>query len=197
MRHRRAALGILGIVAVALVLPASAASAADANGCTVAVVSTGADGAPLDKATAPGTGGTQDDPFKIDLAGSVAYVGGTSAVITDATYTVTAAGVTIKTGTVANSDKKKTAKGTVDLSTVQSLKGLLAGGVKIPVTGTLTGTGGTCTVSGFVTGVGSATSSPLLWGGVGSAALGLALALWTLLGTKAAAVTAAAAGGAS
>jgi len=196
MRHRLAALAVLGIVAGAVALPATAASAADATGCTLAVVSTSADGTPLDKATAPGAGGTQDHPFTVDLAGKVAYVGSTDAVITDATYTVTAAGVTIKTDTVANTDKKKATQGTADLSSVQSLKGLLAGGVKIPVTGTFSGTGGTCTVSGYVTGVGSATSSPILWAGVGSAALGVALALWTLLGTKAAAVTAAA-GGAS
>ena len=193
LRH----LALASVAALAVLAPASAATAADASGCTLTVASTSADGAALDKASAPGDGGTESNPFQVDLGGKVAYVGKTDAVITNGTYTVTALGVTLKTDTVANADKKQTAKGEVDLSTVQSLKPLLAGGVKIPVTGTLTGTGGTCTVSGYITGVGSATSSPVFYAGLAAAAIGLALALWTLFGTKTAAVAATTAGGVS
>ena len=193
LRH----LALASVAVLAVLAPASAASAADASGCTLTVASTSADGKPLDTASAPGDGGTEAHPFQVDLGGKVAYEGKTDAVITDGTYTVTALGVTVKTDTVTNADKKQTAKGEVDLSTVQSLKPLLSGGVKIPVQGTLTGTGGSCTVSGYITGVGSATSSPVFYAGLAAAAIGLGLALWTLFGTKATVVASSAAGGAS
>ena len=190
-------LALASVATLSVLAPASAASAADASGCTLTVASTSADGAALDTASAPGDGGTESNPFQVDLGGKVAYVGTTDAVITNGTYTVSALGVTIKTDTVANADKKKSATGEVDLSTVQSLKPLLAGGVKIPVTATLTGTGGTCTVTGYITGVGSATGSPVFYAGLAAAAVGLALALWTLFGTKAVVVAATTTGGVS
>ena len=187
-------LALASVATVCVLAPASAASAADASGCRLTVASTSADGAALGTASAPGDGGTESTPFPVDLGGKVAYVGSTDAVITNATYTVTAFGVTISTDTVANADQTKSATGEVDLSTVQSLKPLLAGGVTVPVAATLTGTGGTCPVSGYITGVGSATGSPVFYAG---AAIGLALALWTLFGTTAATAAAPTAGGAS
>jgi hypothetical protein len=184
--------------AAALAVLAPSALAADASGCSGTVVSLAADRHPLGTATAPGAGGTQENPLIVDPAGTIVWTGSTTAVITNGTWSVSALGVTILSGDYANAEKKTSAKGTTDLSTIAPLKILLTGNTKIPVSGTITGTGGGCTASGYVSGTGSPTSSPLFWAGGLLTIIGLLLALWVLMGTKAVAATAATtAGGAS
>lgn len=73
----------------------------------------------------------------------------------------------------------------------------LRGGMVIPVTGTITGDGGTCRASGWITGTGSATSSPIFWAGLGLGVVGILMSVGVFAGTKVVAGGAAAAGGAS
>jgi hypothetical protein len=155
------------------------------------VVPTSADGAKLDAATAPGAGATADKPLKLDPAGSVAWKGSTTTAITGATWSVSALGVTLLSGEAANAEKKTSAEGTTDLSTIPVLKVLLSGSTKIPVSGTFSGTGGSCTASGYISGTGSLTGAPLFWAGSVLALLGLLLGASVLTGTKAVATTAA------
>jgi len=191
-------LSLVTLAAAAVLVPASAALAADATGCSGAVVSMTADGSKLDAAAAPGSGATADTPLTLDPAGSVAWKGSTSTAITDGTWSVSALGVTLLSGDAANTEKKTSAAGTTDLSTIPVLKVLLTGSAKIPVSGSITGTGGSCTASGYVTGTGSVTGAPLFWAGSVLTLLGLLLAASVLTGTKAAVAAAAVtAGGAA
>ena len=203
MMGRRRILGMgaaIGAAALAFSLPISAAMAADATGCSGSVVSLDSSGAQIGNASAPGEGGTQADPLPIDINGTIAWKGSTDAVITDATWSVSALGVSFLSGTFANTEKLDAAAGVVDLSTVQSsLAWLLKGSMVIPVAGTITGTGGSCSAEGFVSGTGSPTSSPMFFAGVGAAVVGVGLAVGVIAGTKAAgaagAASAAGAGG--
>jgi hypothetical protein len=191
-------LSLVTLTAAAVVVPASAAVAADATGCSGAVVSLTADGAKLDAATAPGAGATADKPLKLDPAGTVTWKGSTTTAITGGTWSVSALGVTLLSGDAANTEKKTSAEGTTDLSTIPVLKVLLTGSEKIPVSGSITGTGGSCTASGYITGTGSVAGAPLFWAGSVLTLLGLLLGVSVLTGTKAVATTAAVtAGGAT
>ncbi len=184
-------LSLVTLAAAAVLVPSAAALAADATGCSGSVVSMTADGAKLDAATAPGAGGTADNPLKLDPGGTVAWTGSSTTAITGGTWSVSALGVTLLSGDAANTEKKTSADGTTDLSTIPALKVLLSGSTKIPVSGTITGTGGSCTASGYVAGTGSLTSAPLFWIGSVLALLGLLLGVSVLTGTKAVATTAA------
>jgi hypothetical protein len=191
MHGNLAQLTVTAAVVLAALAPAASALAADASGCSGTVVSISADRSVLGRATAPGSGGTQENPLVVDPAGTIAWTGSTTALITQGTWSVSALGVTVLSGDFANTEKKTSAKGTTDLSTIAPLKILLTGNTKIPVSGSITGTGGSCTASGYVAGTGSATSSPLFWAGGVLTIVGLLLAISVLSGTKAAAATAA------
>ena len=178
---------VSGAAALTLALPASAAWAADATGCSGSVVSMDSSGAVIGKAAAPGDGGTQADPLPIDVNGTVAWKGSTDAVITDATWSVSALGVSFLSGTFANTERLDAAEGVVDLSSVQSvLAWMLKGSMVIPVSGSISGTGGSCSAEGYVTGTGSPTSSPMFFAGAAAAVVGVGLAIGVIAGTKAA-----------
>jgi hypothetical protein len=187
-----------------MIVPASAALAADATGCQGTVASRLADGTPLDKASAPGEGGTASDPFVIDPQGSVAWEGTTDAVITGGSWTVRVGFVPVMSGTADNAEGKTSAEGVVDLGdALAPVQWILQTNALIPVDGELTGTGGTCSGSGYIAGTGGGTfTSPVFLAGAGVTALGAILALGVIATTKATALTAAAqaasaAGGAS
>lgn len=192
-RMRIRAFGAMaGVAALALALPISAAWAADATGCSGSVVSTDGAGNVLGKATAPGAGATQDDPLPIDSAGMVAWKGSTDAVITDASWSVTVMGVPFLSGTFDNTEGLDTSEGVQNLAELPSgVTWALKGSQVIPVSGSITGTGGSCTAEGYITGTGSPTSSPMFYAGAGAAVVGLALAAGVLAGTKAAGAAAA------
>jgi hypothetical protein len=184
-------LAVLGATGLALALPASVASAADATGCSGSVVSKNAGGETIGTASAPGDGGTQSDPLAIDTAGKVAWKGSTDAVITDATWKVTAAGATFLQGTYANTEGVTTSEGVQDMSSLPALLGtVLTNKMAVPVSGEITGTGGTCTASGFITGVVAPTSSPVFYAGAVVGAIGVAMGAGVIVSTKALAVPA-------
>ncbi len=190
-------LTLAGAVAAVVAFPA-AASAAEADGCSGTFTSKDASGLTLDTASAPGAGATQSAPLRVDPGGSVEWSGSTDAVITDGTWSVTVAGVPFLSGQFANGD------GTTTRSGVQDLSGLpgpatwaLQGAMVIPVSGTITGSGGSCDASGWITGTGSPTSSPIFFLGAGLGVVGLLMGSAVVAGTKVVAGGAAAAGGLS
>jgi len=187
---------LLGATAFTLAIPASAAVAADATGCSGSVVSMNAAGDTVGTAQAPGAGGTQADPLPIDAAGKVAWKGSTDSVITDAQWKVTIAGAGFLSGTFANPDALTRSEGVQDMSAVPGLLGrTLTDHMKVHVEGQITGTGGSCTADGYVTGVTPPLQSPVLWAGGVVGAIGVAMGIGVLAGTKAAAATTVASGG--
>jgi hypothetical protein len=184
-------LALVGAAGLALVFPASAAFAADATGCSGSAESSDSQGVVIGTASAPGEGGTQASPLPIDTAGSVAWKGSTDAVITDATWKVTISGATFLSGTYANADGATSSEGVQDMSSLPSLLGsVLTNKMVVPVSGEITGTGGSCTASGFITGVVSPTSSPVFYAGAVVGGVGVAMAVGVIAGTKALAASA-------
>jgi hypothetical protein len=194
MRMTGRVLAAAGAAALIMIVPVSAAFAADATGCSGSVESRLADGTKLDAASAPGSGGTATDPLVIDPAGSVAWEGSTSAVITGGTWTVRVGGVPVMSGTADNTEGATSASGVVDLANALApVQWILQTNALIPVDGELTGTGGTCSGSGYVAGTGGGTfTSPVFLAGAGFTTLGVILALGMIAATKASALTAAA-----
>jgi hypothetical protein len=194
MRRTGRVLAAAGAAALVMIVPASAAVAANATGCSGSVQSQLADGQPLDQAAAPGEGGTATDPLVIDPAGAVAWEGSTDSVITGGTWSVQVAGVTILSGTAENSEGKTSADGVVELAnTLAPVQWVLQTNALIPVSGELTGSGGTCAGDGYIAGTGGGTyTSPVFLAGAGFTGLAVILALGLAATTKAQALTAAA-----
>jgi hypothetical protein len=187
---------IAATASMAMALPVSAALAADARGCSGTVVSLDSAEDELGRAEAPGAGGTSSDPLPVDTAGTVAWKGSTDATITDATWSVSAMGVSFLSGTFANAEGLTSSEGVQNLAELpDQIAWLLTGDMVVPVSGSISGTGGSCSASGYVTGTGSPTSSPIFYAGAGAAVLGVAMAAGVFAGTKAVAVTAASAAG--
>ncbi|MDP1877106.1 MAG: hypothetical protein Q8M17_06070 [Actinomycetota bacterium] len=186
------------VVGVCALLPASAALAAEAEGCQGSVQSLMADGSSLDSATAPGAGGTADDPLVIDPDGSIAWEGSTDVAITSGTWSVTVGGVPFRSGDVDNADGDTSGSGVVDLAGAPDpVQWVLTTNARIPVEGSMSGPEGTCTASGYLAGTGgSPISSPVFIAGAGLAAFGALGVVLMAVGTKAGAAGAAAAGGA-
>jgi hypothetical protein len=148
-------------------------------------------GAVLGTASAPGDGGTQADPLPIDLSGAVAWKGSTDTTITNGTWSVAIMGVPALSGSFDNSEALTSSSGVQDLSELPAPLGwALQGAMVIPVSGSISGSGGSCAADGFLTGTGSASSSPVFFAGAAFAFLGLVLALTMLLATKATGVAA-------
>lgn len=194
MTKRGRFLVVAGAVVAVFAFP-SAASAAEADGCSGSFTSHDASGGTIDTARAPGAGATQGDPLRIDPAGSVTWEGATNAVIKDGTWSVTVAGLPFRSGSFKNTDGATSRAGTQDFSQLPGpAKWALRGAMVIPVSGTISGSGGSCEVSGYITGTGSATSSPIFFGGAGLGLIGLLMAAKVFAGTK---VAGTAAGGAA
>ena len=145
---------VVAVVALAfLVFAAPSAGAANADGCSGSGVSFDGDGLQIDSASAPGRGGTKDDPFDVTSDGEVQYdydvqspvAGGTWKVKIDTGLFPISFG-----GDVSDSSEQSG-------SGVEQLKDRLQVGGFAPLTGLLkvdieaTGpSGGTCTVSGWL-----------------------------------------------
>lgn len=194
MRRRGKVLAAAGAVALVVMIPASAALAADATGCSGSVDSISADGTLIGTASAPGEGGTSSDPLVIDPSGSVAWQGSTDQVITDGTWSVQVGGVTVLSGSAANAEGATSAEGVVQLAdTLAPVQWILQTEAVIPVSGQLTGTGGTCSGEGYLAGTGDGTyTSPVFLAGAGLTGAAVLLGIGVLVTTKATAAGAAA-----
>ena len=172
------------LAATTLILTAPATLAAEAQGCSGSAESLNQAGKPISVAAAPGVGGTADNPLVIDPQGQVTWEGKTANPITDGTWSVSAMGVTILRGNATNPDATTMATGTMELSsTLAPVQWALTGSALIPVSGSMSGSGGSCTASGFVRGSGSAVSSPIFIAGVVLAILGLLLGVSVAVST--------------
>jgi hypothetical protein len=175
---RNSSLRFLAATAVALltVMGASAAVGADATGCKGSATSFAADSTEIMSVTAPGPSATQDDPFKVDYDGTVAWKGTTDAAIQDGSWTVTATPFSFS-GTVTNDSGKTEAEGTV--APGDYLPFAIPGLVLVTVE--LAGSGGaTCTVTGWVQFTGNPLASPVGWIALAFTVLG-ALGLLVLI----------------
>jgi hypothetical protein len=176
IRPRRLGLlaGVGVVVLLALAGPVSAADPpAEANitgPCTLAATSTDEAGADLDTLAGPGTS-DPNNPFDVDRKGSVAW-SGTGPAITSGTFSVTVYGVPVWSGDIDNPDGKTSADGTLDLAEILSVVPIDLVGV-VEVSGSVSGTGGSCSGSAWVRiGGDPLTSIPGLVG-LGAAILGL------------------------
>lgn len=176
---------VLTASALVMAAPTSAAFAADAAGCSGSVQSFNADGEKLGTASAPGKGGTQSNPLPIDAAGTVNWTGSTEGAITDGSWSVSVMGLPVLKGAITNPDGLNQASGTQDVSALSgTVAWLLKGDQVVPVSGELTGTGGSCTASGYITGTGSPTGAPLFLLGVLFTVVGFVLIVITFAKTK-------------
>jgi len=73
MRRLLAAAGLAGLVLATMLIVAGPAGAADATGCSGSGTSFDGDGKQLDQGSAPGAGGTDADPFEVDVDGRIEY----------------------------------------------------------------------------------------------------------------------------
>lgn len=175
------------LLAACVVVPtAPAASAADASGCSGSAVSLDADGVPVDTVKVPGPAGTQANPFIIDLDGTVAWKGSTDAVITDATWSVSVMGLPLFGGDFANEERTKARAGTASLADLPfAARVMLQGSQVIPVAGSVSGAGGTCTASGYISANVPPVGTPLWLTAMALLVLSVVLLLWMILGTTA------------
>lgn len=129
----------------------------------------------------------------VDPEGSVAWEGSTDAAIISGTWSVTVMGVPFLSGDVDNAAGDTASSGVVDLAGAPApVQWVLVTNAKIPVSGEMTGAGGSCVGSGFIAGTGgSPTSSPIFYAGAGFAIIGLAMFAGVAMGTKATVIAAA------
>ncbi len=175
-------------------LPAGPAVAADATGCSGSAQSVSADGTVLDEASAPGDGGTQSDPFVVDPEGTVIYEGTIDQAITSGNWSITVMGLPFMSGPIDNPAGDTKSAGDVDVSTAPApVQWVLSTSALIPVSGEMSGEGGSCVGSGFIAGTGDGTtSSPVFFAGAGFALIGLAMFAGVFMGTKATVIATAA-----
>jgi hypothetical protein len=161
---------ILSAMAALLVagMAAGAAVGADASGCQGSATSFTTSGGAIQSVTAPGSGATQDDPFKVDFDGTVAWEGSSDQVIANGGWTVTATPFSFS-GDVTNSSGTQEANGTITPN--EYLPFAIPGLVLVTVD--LSGEGGAaCSVSGWIQFSGNPLSSPAGWVAIGLSVLG-------------------------
>jgi hypothetical protein len=153
-------------VLAALVMPlgSTGAFASDAEGCHGTLASQGVDRVQIDTDRPPDQHATADNPFEVDLDGTVSWLGEAQDVITDGTWSLSALGLPLLSGDAVNPEGTRIREGLLDLTTLPAYATWLAGGqMIIPVAGSFTGTGGSCIVSGYVQINRSPTSAPLFF----------------------------------
>lgn len=163
-------LGFIALPALILLLPASA-SAFPLTNCTLALTSLDANGATIDTATVGATDATQENPFIVDWDGKVQWAGTMGPlVIKDHSWSVLVYNIpTPQSGGDANEGGDTDGDGTVQVS--ENLPFRFAG--LFYVSGTISGTGGSCAGSGWVKVSGDPLGTIPFWLAVLLIALGL------------------------
>lgn len=167
-------LAFIALPALILLLPASA-SAFPLSNCTLDLTSLDANGANLDTATAGADDATQSDPFMVDWDGSVAWTGTMgSLVIKDHTWGVSVFNIpTPLSGGDPNAGGKTDGAGTVQVG--ENLPFRMVG--LFYVSGSISGSGGSCAGSGWMQLTGDAFGTIPFWIGLVLLVLG-ALLYW-------------------
>jgi hypothetical protein len=148
------------------------------GGCRGTATSFDADGRQLDRVNAPGEGGTSDDPFQVDPEGHVVWQAGANPPISGTWTVETKSTPKLSFGGDGGLDQDGGSEElkdhlVVDLPIVGDVR--VASG-KFYVEVVIEGGGESCTFAGYVEITGSPLETPLFWGGVVLAGLGLGVA---------------------
>lgn len=163
---RARALAVAGLLGLGLLAapfaPAAATSAAYATGCSGSAISFDASGQPLDNVKAPGKGGTEQSPFVVDLGGAVAWKGSTTQPLQDGSWSVSVAGLPVRSGDVTNEEGLTTKAGQNELSEIPAYVAVwFEGGTVVPVVADIVTATGTCTATVYVSTATSPAFTPL------------------------------------
>jgi hypothetical protein len=153
---------------------ATPADAATSSGCSGSALSFSNRGIPLDKAAAPGTGGTEDRPFQIMWNGSIEWNGQTDQVIKNGSWRVNVQSsfLLFRIGELASGHPNGVSGSIGNESGATTKSGRFVPSSKVPimfpgtylVTIVATGEGGAaCTGTVWVKVVDSPTGTPLFW----------------------------------
>jgi len=140
------------VALVLLVVGATTAGAAELDGgCKGSGVSKDGNGKQLDTASAPGQGGTKDDPFLVTQDGTVDYQGTSPTVFHNHSWHVDISGATVKSGGSRNGTNQAGTSGTVQVDDYLPVNavGLYR------ATGGITADEGSCSGSAWIKVVGS------------------------------------------
>lgn len=169
---------VSGILAAAAFLPVVYAQAGTVSGdaCSATVTSLSADGEVLGEAVFPGEGATSVSPLPVDLEGSIDFSASSPEIFTSGSWSVSAAGIQVASGTFMNTDQSTNFEGTNISSTLPStVTSSITDGALVPVSVAVDAAEGACSATGFVTGVTPAQSSPIFYTGAALALTGTTL----------------------
>jgi hypothetical protein len=164
--------GAVVLAALGVLMLAAPVAAFPLTNCTLQADSLAAGGAALDSIQGGALDATQQDPFLVDWDGTISYTGGSNIAMVSNTW-----GVNVFTfptplqGGDDNPEDSRTGSGTVDVSANAPFRftGLYY------VSGTLKGSGGSCTGSGWFKLTGDPVGTIPFFGGLGVLILGLAM----------------------
>ena len=143
---RRTMVGAVVLAALGALLIAAPAAALPLTNCTLQATALAADGSKIDSVQSGAPDATQDDPFLVDWDGTVSYAGTAEIEMKNNTWHVDVFGIpTPLQGGDANTKDTRDGSGTVSVSANAPFKftGLYF------VSGSITGSGGTCAGSGW------------------------------------------------
>ena len=169
---RRTMAGAVVLAALGILLLAAPVAAFPLTNCTLTANSLAAGGAALDSIEGGAPDATQADPFLVDWDGTITYSGGSNVAMINNTW-----GVSVFTfptplqGGDDNPEDNRTGSGTVGVSENAPFRftGLYY------VSGSLTGSGGTCTGSGWFKLTGDPIGTIPFFGGLGLLIVGIAM----------------------
>lgn len=168
---RRVLLVSAAMAALTLLAWAAPVAAFPLTNCTLQAASTMADGSELDSIASGANDATQEDPFLVDWDGSISYEGTSEIEMKNNTWSVSVFNIpTPLSGGDDNPEDNRTGSGTVGVSANAPFRftGLYY------VSGSLTGSGGTCTGSGWFKLTGDPIGTIPFWFGLGLVLLGAA-----------------------
>ncbi len=169
---RRTLVGANVLAALGFLVLAAPVAAFPLTNCTMQATSSSAGGAALDSIQGGAPDATQQDPFVVDWDGTVAYAGGSNVEMKNNTWGISVFMIpTPLQGGDDNLEDTRTGNGTVGVSANAPFRftGLYY------VSGTLKGSGGTCTASGWFKLGGDPVGTFPFFGGVGALILGVAM----------------------
>ena len=167
---RRRLVGAVVLAAVGLAILAAPVAAFDLTNCTMDATSLKADGSTLAAIKGGAVDATQADPFIVDWDGTIKYTGGSNIDMLNNKWAVAVFLIpTPLMGGDDNPQNNKTGSGTVGVSANAPFRftGLYY------VSGTLSGSGGTCSGSGWFKLAGDPVGTIPFFGGIGVLIVGL------------------------
>jgi hypothetical protein len=176
---RRTAIGTILMGGLALLLLAAPASAFPLTNCTLQATALAADGSTIGSIASGADDATQEQPFLVDWDGTISYSGSSQIEMKDNTWHVDVFGIpTPLSGGDPNTADTRDGNGTVGVSENAPFRitGLYY------VSGSLTGSGGSCTGSGWFKLTGDPIGTVPFFGGFGLLILGLVLMAFGVAG---------------